>query len=417
MYLCGFFLFRMKNRLQAFPIAFISAIYLLLNWYILSGLKTLIHENYFIALFWLVICSSTVAVIYSLLIIKSKGMGLIFKIATHAFLMLFVSEILFLIILLTGDTYLLFLGIYHLIIEQEFVIPPRSSAWISIGVGLFFSSIFMFVYGILKGKYAYKVIKHTLHFNNLPVAFDGLTITQISDIHAGSFTNVKEVIKGINIINEQKSDLFVFTGDLVNNKAEEIKPWISHFSKIKAPLGQFSVLGNHDYGDYINWGSDTEKRKNFEQLKNYHNELGFQLLLDEHITIQKDGQKIILAGIENWGLGFGERGDLEKALKGTRKDDFKILLSHDPSHWEAQVKDNKSDIHLSLAGHTHGMQFGIEFLGIKWSPVKIRYKHWAGVKEENGRVLNINRGFGFIGFSGRIGIWPEITVIKLKKSL
>lgn len=407
----------MKNKVQALPIVFISAIYLLLNWYILSGLKTLIDETYFIAIFWVIIGGNAAALIYSLITIKSKGMGAFFKITTHTFLMLFVSEILFLFILITGDVYLFFVGAYHLITEQTFEAPARSIAWISIGVGLFFTSILIFVYGILKGKYAYRVINHTLHFSNLPDAFDGFTITQISDIHAGSFTNVKEVKKGINLINEQKSDLFVFTGDLVNNKAEEIKPWISLFSKIKAPLGQFSVLGNHDYGDYVTWNSDIEKRKNFEQLKNYHHELGFRLLLDEHITLQKDGQKIILAGIENWGRGFGERGDLEKALKGTKKDDFKILLSHDPSHWEAQVKNNKSDIHLSLAGHTHGMQFGFEILGIKWSPVKMRYKHWSGIKEENGSVLNVNRGFGFIGFSGRIGIWPEITVIKLRKSL
>ena len=220
---------------------------------------------------------------------------------------------------------------------------------------------------------------------------------------------------GINHINAQKSDLFVFTGDLVNNAASEIVPYIGHFSQIKAPFGQFSVLGNHDYGDYIKWPTEADKIQNLNQLKAYHQELGFKLLLDEHVELHKNGEKIILAGIENWGIGFGERGDLNKALQNTSVNDFKILLSHDPSHWDAQVKNYPSKIQLSLAGHTHGMQFGIEAFGIKWSPVKYRYKHWAGIKTENGRYLNVNRGFGFLGFSGRIGIWPEITVIELKK--
>ncbi|RZL17985.1 MAG: metallophosphoesterase, partial [Pedobacter sp.] len=331
------------------------------------------------------------------------------------FLTLFVSELIFAINLLLEDIYRVISGIFHLIFEGSFVIPGRHPFLIEFGIGLFFVSVFLFAYGMLKGKYAYRVIKHKLYFKDLPEAFDGFTITQISDVHAGSFTNAKAVQKGIDLINKQESDLFVFTGDLVNNKAEEIKPWIGHFSQIKAKYGQFSVLGNHDYGDYVKWENDLIKRGNLQQLKKYHAELGFRLLLDEHVELNKNGEKIILAGIENWGLGFGERGDLQKALQGTTRDEFKILLSHDPSHWEAQVKNNPSKIHLSLAGHTHGMQFGIEAFGIKWSPVKLRYKHWAGIKRENDRVLNVNRGFGFIGFSGRIGIWPEITVIELKK--
>jgi predicted MPP superfamily phosphohydrolase len=227
--------------------------------------------------------------------------------------------------------------------------------------------------------------------------------------------NPKAVQKGIDLINKQHADLFVFTGDLVNNKAEEIKPYIQHFSQIKAPFGQFSVLGNHDYGDYIKWESELVKQQNLQQLKKYHTEIGFRLLLDEHVTLEKNGEKLVLVGIENWGLGFGERGDLNKALQGNTPEEFKILLSHDPSHWEAQVKNHPSKIQLTLAGHTHGMQFGFEAFGLKWSPVQFRYKHWAGIKQENNRFLNVNRGFGFIGFSGRVGIWPEITLIELRK--
>eukprot|EP01136_Pigoraptor_vietnamica_P035795 Opistho-1_new@9301 len=309
-----------------------------------------------------------------------------------------------------------FSALFQLSVSKQFNLPSRNLFWMEFGICIFILTIGLFIYGILRGKYAYRVIKHQLYFDDLPAEFDGFTIAQISDVHAGSFTNPKAVQKGIEMINQQKADLFVFTGDLVNNKAEEIKPWIGHFSQIKAPYGQFSVLGNHDYGDYVKWSSEAEKEKNLRQLKQYHGELGFRLLLDEHVAIKKDGAEFILAGIENWGLGFGERGDLQKALQNVPQHAFKVLLSHDPSHWEAQVKNNPTKIHLALAGHTHGMQFGIEAFGIKWSPVKFRYKHWAGIKKENGRVLNVNRGFGFIGFSGRVGIWPEITVLELRRA-
>jgi len=403
------------RRLQLLPLVLFSLFFFLMNWYVLGGLRVIAPHNYIPVVFWVVIILSAFSVLYAIQGIQSRGMGRFFKISTHAFLMLFVSEILFLLVLLSDDVYRLFAGTFHLISDHQFLAPARSLIWVSIGLAVFCFSILMFLYGMLKGKYAYRIIKHTLTFKDLPKAFDEFTITQISDVHAGSFTNARAVQKGIDMINDQKSDIFVFTGDLVNNKAEEIKPWISQFSQIKAKYGQFSILGNHDYGDYVKWENDLIKKGNLQQLKKYHAELGFRLLLDEHVELNKDGEKIILAGIENWGLGFGERGDLQKALQGTTAEEFKILLSHDPSHWDAQVKNNPSKIHLTLAGHTHGMQFGIEAFGIKWSPVKLRYKHWAGIKEENGRFLNVNRGFGFIGFSGRVGIWPEITVIELKK--
>ena len=403
------------KRLQILPLAIFSIFFILMNWYVLGGLQVVAPQSYLPAVFWFVITLSIFSVFYAIIGMQTRGVDRFFKIATHAFLTLFVSEVLFLLVLLSQDAYRLAAGTFYLVSDNQFLVPARNWIWIGVSIALFFFSVLIFLYGILKGKYAYRVIKHTLLFKNLPVAFDGFTITQISDIHAGSFSNSKAVQNGIDIINAQQSDLFVFTGDLVNNKAEEIKPWIGHFSQIKAKYGQFSVLGNHDYGDYVKWENELAKQANLQQLKKYHEELGFRLLLDEHVELQKDGEKIVLAGIENWGLGFGERGDLAKALLGTTKDEFKMLLSHDPSHWEVQVKNNLNHVHLTLAGHTHGMQFGIEAFGVKWSPVKFRYKHWAGIKEENNRILNVNRGFGFIGFSGRIGIWPEITVIKLKK--
>jgi len=405
----------MKRRLSFLPISIFAVFFFLISWYALIGLKTIVHQTYIPMVFWSVITLSLGALLYALQSIQSRGMGRFFKFATHFFLVLFVSEILFVLLLFANDIVRGAYGVFNLVVKQDFLSPARNPYWIGLAASVFIGSVLMFIYGMVRGKYAYRVIKHTLYFKDLPSAFDGFTLTQISDVHAGSFTDPKAVQKGIDLIKAQNSDLFVFTGDLVNNKAEEIKPWIGHFSQISAPFGQFSILGNHDYGDYVKWPNDLVKQGNLQQLKKRHAELGFRLLLDEHIVLEKDGAKIILAGIENWGLGFGERGDLEKALKDTNADDFKILLSHDPSHWEAQVKNHPSKINLTLSGHTHGMQFGIEAFGLKWSPVKYRYAHWAGIKAENNRFLNVNRGFGFIGFSGRVGIWPEITVIELKK--
>ena len=381
----------------------------------LHGLQVVFNYANLKPIFWSTIALILLGLVYALMQVQSQGMGKFFKWITHLFLILFVSEILFVLVLLLGDIYRPFIGGLNYLSSKQLNIPLRNQYWISFGLTLAVIAVLIFLYGMLKGKYAYRVIKHQLFFTDLPQAFDGFTITQISDVHAGSFNNAKAVQKGIDLVNAQQSDLFVFTGDLVNNKAEEIEPWIVHFSQIKAPYGQFSVLGNHDYGDYVKWPSAEAKNQNLDKLKSQHQKLGFRLLLDEHIELHKDGDKVVLAGIENWGIGFGERGDLAKALQNVEDEKFKILLSHDPSHWEAQVKNYHTNIHLTLAGHTHGMQFGIEAFGIKWSPVKYRYKHWAGIKKENGSVLNINRGFGFLGFSGRIGIWPEITVIELRK--
>lgn len=395
----------MQRKFNLLPLAAIALLFFLMNWYVLSGFETYTSSPLLSLGFWLLVSLITLSLLSSIRMISSHGMGTFFKIATHAFLILLTSEIIFAVVLLAGDIYRLFTG------------NPRSLHWVEFATLIFVLTILTFVYGMVRGKYAYRVIKHTLFFDDLPESFEGFTITQISDVHAGSFNNPEAIRKGIDLINAQQSDLFVFTGDLVNNKASEIVPWMDYFSRIKAPYGQFSVLGNHDYGDYVKWESEENKQANLQQLKIYHAELGYRLLLDEHVEIYKNGQKIILAGVENWGLGFGERGDLQKALRNVSPKDFKILLSHDPSHWESLVKQHPAKIQLTLAGHTHGMQFGIEAFGIKWSPVKYRYAHWAGVKSENGRYLNINRGFGFLGFSGRIGIWPEVTVIELRKTV
>lgn len=275
------------------------------------------------------------------------------------------------------------------------------------------------IYGIYKGKYNYKVLKYTLHFEDLPKAFDGYKLTQISDIHSGSFDNMDKVKYAVDLINEQESDVILFTGDIVNNKAEELEPYKNVFNKLKAKDGLFSVLGNHDYGDYVKWDSKEAKAKNLENLKTLQNEIGFEVLLNESRYLKRDGEQIALVGVENWGAGgFKKAGDLKLASSKINKQDFKILMSHDPSHWEKEVIKDDYHYHLTLSGHTHGMQFGIEIPGwFKWSPVKWRYKYWAGIYKEMGQYINVNRGFGYLAFPGRVGIWPEITVIELKKGV
>ncbi|MCI4641784.1 MAG: metallophosphoesterase [Flavobacteriaceae bacterium] len=302
--------------------------------------------------------------------------------------------------------------------EQTAALPSRRKFISALALGLAALPFGALLYGMFQGKYRYKVLKYELSFEDLPEAFDGYKITQISDIHSGSFDNATKIQYGIDLINQQASDAIFFTGDMVNNKASEMEPWKEMFGSLQAADGKFSVLGNHDYGDYVAWNSEAEKEANLNRLKSIQKEMGFDLILNEHRYLEKDGQRLALVGVENWGQGgFKKAGDLNKAISGVGSEDFKILLSHDPSHWEFQVKDHPQHFHLTLSGHTHGMQFGIEIPGwIKWSPVKWRYTYWAGIYESMGQYINVNRGFGFLGYPGRVGIWPEITVITLKKA-
>ena len=269
--------------------------------------------------------------------------------------------------------------------------------------------------GMLRGKYNYKVIKHQLSFNRLPKDFNGFKIVHISDFHCGSFDNKEKLTYGIDLINKQEPDIILFTGDMVNNIADEILPWKSLISSLNAPYGKYAVLGNHDYGDYTSWNSDEEKVNNFKKLIALQNEMGFKMLNNASEKIKVNQSTIDLLGVENWGSGFKQKGNLDLALTNTRSNDFKILMSHDPTHWKEKVLPHKQHIDLTLSGHTHGMQFGIEIPGIiKWSPAKYRYKHWAGIYQELNKVINVNRGFGFLAYPGRVGIYPEITLITLQ---
>lgn len=300
--------------------------------------------------------------------------------------------------------------------------PPEGSRFISRFTFISQSALLIggvlttgLVYG-MSNRYNYKLRRVRLSLKNLPDAFKGLKIVQISDVHSGSFDDPSAVAQGVAEIMREKPDLILFTGDLVNDKATEIEPYMEVFRKLEAPLGVYSVLGNHDYGDYVKWPSEEAKKKNLEQLKQHQADMGWKLMMNEHVLLEREGQQIALIGIENWGArGFTQYGDMKKAVAGLENQDIpvKILMSHDPSHWDAQVRKDYQDIDLTLSGHTHGMQFGIDIPGFKWSPVQYFYKEWAGLYKKANQYLYVNRGYGYIGYQGRLGILPEITAIEL----
>ena len=335
-------------------------------------------------------------------------------------LLVYVPKILITLILLGEDVFRILIGVVNHFVDynnEATFLPSRRKFVSQVGLGLAAIPFLSLIYGIFEGKYNFKVIKQAIFFPDLPDAFDGFTITQISDVHSGSFDNPDKIEYAIDLINQQKTDLILFTGDIVNTHAKEMHPWITTFNKIENhPFGKYAVLGNHDYGEYVTWKTKEEKAKNFEAIKELYGQIEFNLLLNEHTFIEKEGQKIALVGVENWGHNFKQAGDLDKAGAGLTKNDFKILMSHDPSHWEHVVKSDPNHYHLTLSGHTHGMQFGIEIPGyFKWSLAQYVYKQWAGLYENLGRYVYVNRGFGFHAYPGRVGIMPEITVIQLKK--
>jgi predicted MPP superfamily phosphohydrolase len=297
-------------------------------------------------------------------------------------------------------------------------LPGRRAFIAKVGLAVAALPFGAILYGAWRGKYNYQVREYELSFDDLPEAFDGYKITQLSDIHVGSFDDREEVEYAVNLANEQKGDVILFTGDLVNNEAREMDGWEGVFGSLSAKDGVYSVLGNHDYGDYVQWESEKAKEENMQQLYQVQKDMGWRLLIDENDKITRGTDSIQIVGVQNWGGGrFPKYGDLQKAATGLTNEEFKILLSHDPTHWDLQVKGDDKKYQLTLSGHTHGMQFGIEIPGfIKLSPAWFVYKKWAGIYKEAGQFLNVNRGFGFLGYSGRAGIWPEITVITLKKS-
>ncbi|MEM9823637.1 MAG: metallophosphoesterase, partial [Bacteroidota bacterium] len=315
-------------------------------------------------------------------------------------------------ILLVDDLRRLLLAIYEGLSGQMEIDYTRS-VFLSV-LGIFVGGIpfVMLTYGMLRNRYRYQIFREIVKIDHLPEALDGFRIVQISDIHSGSFTVKEPLEMAIQMINEQKADLVFFTGDLVNSVASEVAEFIDVFDQIKAKHGVFSILGNHDYGDYVRWNSPEDKKANFEQMLAAHRKMGWDLMLNEHRIVDVNGAQVAVIGVENYSAHprFPKYGDLAKAHKGTESAALKLLLSHDPTHWKDEVVKHFGDIDITFSGHTHGMQFGFEIPGcFKWSPVKYVYKQWAGLYQEGKQFLYVNRGFGFLGYPGRVGILPEIT--------
>jgi len=395
-------------------------IYIVLSFYSFQAVKTVFKTNWVQYLFIGLVVLILGNFIYQWL---QPGEGRVLtqpKSYAFGFLLAMLSAELILVIFMFGEDLGRLLSATYskfFTAKESFHLPSRRKFVGTLALGIAAIPFASLLYGMFKGKYNFRVLSYNLEFDDLPEAFDGYQITQISDVHSGSFDNHNKISYAVDLINEQQSDAIFFTGDLVNNLASEMDEWSDLFSTLKAKDGVFSVLGNHDYGDYVDWANTLEKENNLNRLKEVQKNMGWRLLLNENVSINRGEQKINLVGVENWGKGgFVKHGDLDKAAADLTKEDFKILLSHDPSYWQEKIKSDPKHYQLTLSGHTHGMQFGIEIPGwIKWSPIKYRYENWAGIYEELGRYINVNRGFGFLGYPGRVGIWPEITVIKLRK--
>jgi predicted MPP superfamily phosphohydrolase len=399
----------------------LCALFLFIEIYSYQALRTLIKLRWVLVSYQIISVLILIFIIYSFSQIdRSVGQTKQFMFTTGLMLMVYVPKIVITFILLGEDIFRIGASILNYFMyntPRKEMMPDRRKFISQVALGLAAVPFLSLIYGIFEGKYNYKVFKQTIFFPDLPEAFDGFKITQISDVHSGSFDNPEKINYAIDLINQQEADIILFTGDIVNTHAKEMYPWLEAFNKIKNyKYGKFSVLGNHDYGEYVTWSSEKEKDENFEAIKKLYGQIGFNLLLNEHTFIQRGDDKIALIGVENWGKNFKKAGDLNKASQGLAQDDFKILMSHDPSHWEYEIKNHPKNFHLTLSGHTHGMQFGIEIPGyFKWSLAQYIYEQWAGLYENVGRYVYVNRGFGFHAYPGRVGIMPEITVIELKK--
>ena len=409
----------------------VSIIILLLELYFYNSITTLLKsssERIKKKVKWVYLSFTFLLIIFVLaaIIIPFKDWPKIIRVYLSSFIfIIMISKLIGSIFLLADDLIRLVKMIYKWF-RQIFKINHKDSDDVNekISRQKFFSiagvifSTFTFAplfYGMVKGAFSYKIRTEKLSFPNLPISFKGLKIIQISDIHTGSFISTEPLTKAIELIQAQNADLIFFTGDLVNDKTEEVIPFLDILSKIKAPMGVYSILGNHDYGDYPRWDSKEEKLENFHQMIETHKKLGWHLLRNENIILEKGNDKIALIGVENWGgkLGFPKYGNIDKAISGTEDYIFKILLSHDPTHWDMKIKEHYPDIDLTLSGHTHGMQFGVEIPGFRWSPSQYIFKQWAGLYKHNSQYIYVNRGLGFLGYAGRVGILPEITVIEL----
>ena len=388
--------------------------------YAFQAIKTVTKSKWFLISYIIISIAAIAFIAYQFMKFdRSVGQTKMTLITLGLLLLVLLPKIVLTFIMLLEDVMRILMGtVTHFLGHNSDSFLPNRRKFVSqVALGLAAVPFLSLIYGMTIGKYNFKVLRQTLYFPDLPDAFDGFKVTQISDVHSGSFDNEEKIRYAIDLINEQEADLLLFTGDIVNAKADEMHPWIDIFNGIKKyEYGKYSILGNHDYGAYLDWKSEKDKAENFAAIKDLHRQIDFKLMLNEHIKIKKGTDEIALVGVENWGKHFGEFGDIDKATENLTASDFKILMSHDPSHWEYIVKRHPKNIQLTLSGHTHGMQFGIEIPGyFKWSLAQYMYKQWAGLYQEFGRYIYVNRGFGFHAYPGRVGIMPEITVFELKK--
>ncbi|MFK7899130.1 MAG: metallophosphoesterase [Cyclobacteriaceae bacterium] len=403
------------NRFQVFVIILSALLFLIINPYVYFSLKGLFSSKKILAyltLFTIVWELVTILVMY---IRFSSGHAvssdLVSNILMGGLFASVISKFILIVFLLLGDGFF----VVEKLITDDYSSSKRDFIK---KVGLFTAAIPFtgLVYGFVKGRYQFTVHKHTLSYSDLPTSFKGFKIAQISDVHSGSWDSLEKMKEGLTLLMKQKPDVIFLTGDIVNNLAEEAEPYIDIFKELSAPYGKFAVMGNHDYGMHANWGSVADKLKNVADVRKQYQRMGFRLLDNEHEIITINDEKINVVGVENWGKApFPQLGDLDKALKGIDSDSFKVLLSHDPDHWDEKTRKHDTQFHLTLSGHTHGCQMGVEIPGFRFSPVQYKYKRWAGLYKEGNERLYVNRGFGVIGYPGRIGVWPEVTIIELQK--
>lgn len=415
----------MDRRLMFYLV--FAAIFLLIELYVYFVFKSLVQNPRYQKIFNFVYLAQSLFLLFAFVKVAQGMMeGSALRTATNNFYIgilfsAFVFKLLICGMMLTQDGVRFIAGIGSYITglftgnQPETFFPERRKMIATTAILVSSVPFLSMLYGITKGKYRYTVSRLSLAFSNLPKNFDGLKVVQISDIHSGSFDSVSEVEKGIKMINDLKPDLILFTGDLVNSLKDEINPYVASFEKLKATHGKYAILGNHDYYG-LNGVAEENKDSYWADFMNKYVLMGFKLLKNEHTKIIIGDQEISLVGVENWGAGrfFQKYGDIDKSIAGMKSDDFAIMMSHDPTHWSQHIVPHKYNFPLTLSGHTHGMQFGIDVPGFKWSPVKYRYAHWSGLYEDKGQYLYVNKGFGFLGFPGRVGMWPEITLIELK---
>lgn len=407
----------------------IAVILILIDLYIFQAVKTTLQsftavwKKSLMILFWSITALSVLGIVLVNLPVSSLFSWDFKRVIIVGIIIIYFSKVFGVLTLIIDDIFHAGLWVFRKFFPAENPASPSGSgitrsefmskaSLIAVAVPLTTFSV-----GIISGAHNYRLRRKTIYLPNLPAAFDGIQIGQLSDIHSGSFFSRPGVKKGIDLLIDQKPDLVFFTGDLVNDTAGEVAKYKDLFSKVKAPLGVFSTLGNHDYGDYQTWPDLQAKKNNLADLIRVHKEMGWDILLNENRTLKVDGEEIAIIGVENWGAGrFSKYGDLEKAYQGAQDKPVKLLLSHDPSHWDSQIRQQYKDIDITFAGHTHGFQFGVEIGNFRWSPSQYIYRQWADLHQKDNQYLYVNRGFGFLGYPGRIGIMPEVTMIELKKA-